>query len=129
MFTEPRIVLEEALAGIRGPDQQRIATVGVDWIGLLLAKNSDYGSSAWKEPFLAPGLPVSSAILVRMSDKVERIRSLIAKARGNHDAEPEVEAESLRDTIADLGAYCLLYLAAPEHDQSPSPIRRYEATR
>lgn len=103
-------LLEGALNGDRGPDQQRIAETGVTWIELLLAKNADYGSSAWKPPLLSPGLDAGAAILVRMSDKIERIASLAAKG-GAGSAEV---AESLEDTVRDLGAYCLLWLARPK---------------
>lgn len=100
-----------SLAGNRGPDQQRIAQVGIDWIETLLAKNSDYGSSAWESPELAPECDANAAIRVRMSDKIKRIKSLLNKP-------PEVASESLEDTIKDLGAYCLLWLARPK---TPAP--------
>lgn len=103
---EMLILLEEALAGERGEDQNRIASTALRWAGTILKKNADYGSSVWKEPFLAPGMPVSAAIFCRMSDKAERIRQLQAK-----DAEV---AESLEDTVSDLGSYCLLWLARPK---------------
>lgn len=102
-------VLSASLNGSRGADQQRIAQVGMGWVELVLQKNWNYGGSVWKEPLLAPGMPVRSAILVRMSDKVSRIAEL---SGGKED---EV-GESLDDTIRDLGAYCLLYLARPISD-------------
>lgn len=95
-----------ALNGTRGIDQRAIATEALTFAALLLRKNRDYGSSVWKPPVLSPNLSVDSAILVRMSDKVERITSL-------QDSDPEVWTESLEDTIRDLGAYCLLWLAKP----------------
>ena len=94
-----------AALSARGPDQHRIAAVGLAWLRTLLDKNHDYGGSAWKRPYLADDLDPSDAILVRMTDKIERL------ARLRH-AGPEV-AESYRDTIGDLGAYCLLWLAQP----------------
>lgn len=99
-------VLWEALSGERGSDQQRIAEVVAAWGSLMLRKNADYGSSAWRSPVLMPGLEPRSAILVRMSDKIERIGMLAKK-------EAEVRDEGLEDTIRDLGAYCLLWLAYP----------------
>jgi hypothetical protein len=101
-----RNLIDDALSGERGADQQRIAEAGIDFIETLLKKNRDYGSSVWENPVLAPQMPVSAAILVRMSDKVKRIASLSNK-------EPEVQ-ESFDDTVKDLGAYCLLYLARPK---------------
>jgi hypothetical protein len=87
-------------------DQRRIARVGLDWIATLLAKNADYGSSVWKPPALKPSLSPGDAILVRMSDKVGRIGRLATQG-------PQV-GESLEDTVKDLGAYALLWLARPE---------------
>lgn len=103
--------IAKALAESRGSDQQRIATKGVEWLTTLLAKNSDYGSSAWKVPKLVPNLPPKQAILVRMSDKIERIESLQKKGAA------EVK-ESFDDTIGDLGSYCLLYLICPGEDDA-----------
>lgn len=100
------IELDAALTGTRGPDQQRIAEVGLEWLLLLLAKNRDYGGSAWQVPALAPHMSVGDAILCRMSDKLARMQRLLA---GNTAA---VE-ESIEDTIRDFGAYCLLWLARP----------------
>lgn len=103
-----RLVVEEAWLGNRGPDQERIAKEGLAWVSLLLRKNADYGSSAWKAPVLAPECDVDTAMRVRMSDKIERIQSLLSKDGA------EVAEESIRDTIRDLGAYCLLWLACPK---------------
>ena len=96
--------IQQALAS-DNPAQRRIAAIGVDFIATLLAKNADYGSSAWKPPKLKPNLSPGDAILVRMSDKIERIESLST-------AEAQVD-ESLEDSMKDLGAYALLWLARP----------------
>lgn len=87
-------------------DQALIAEKGLEWVVLLLKKNADYGGSAFKIPVLAPNLTATTAIEVRMSDKIERIKSL-----ANKPAEVE---ESLDDTYDDLGAYCLLRKIAKE---------------
>ena len=102
------LVMEDALLGRRGPDQERIAKEGIAWVSLLLRKNADYGGSAWKRPVLAPECDTDTAMRVRMSDKIERITSLLSKG------DPEVVDESIRDTVRDLGAYCLLWLACPQ---------------
>jgi len=102
------LVMEDAFLGKRGPDQERIAREGVAWVALLLRKNADYGSSAWKRPVLAPECDTDTAMRVRMSDKIERITSLLSKG------DPEVVDESIRDTVRDLGAYCLLWLVCPQ---------------
>ena len=99
-------LVRSALSGSIGPSQQRIAQVGLDWIATLIKKNTDYGDSAWTEPVLAPNLPPKQAILVRMSDKINRLKALSQKEA--------LVAESYNDTMKDLGAYALLYLAAPE---------------
>ena len=99
--------VEEAIRGKYGPDQHRIATVGLHWVATLLRKNSDYGSAVWEEPVLAPDCSTDAAIRVRMSDKVSRIRSLLSKRA-------EVKEETIEDSIGDLGAYCLLLLASPK---------------
>jgi hypothetical protein len=104
---QDRSLLLEALEGKRGDDQKRIADAVVELGATLLRKNKDYGSSVWKRPFLLPNLPTRSAILVRMSDKIARIGSLI-------DRDPEVKGESLVDTMKDLVAYGVLWLAAPK---------------
>lgn len=91
----------DALEGKRGQDQKLIAEIGVAWIDTLLRKNMDYGSSVFQEPILCPGLPTTTAIDVRMSDKIARIKNL-------KTAKAQVADESVDDTYDDLGAYCLL---------------------
>ena len=73
---------------------------------LLIAKNAAYGDSASRAPILRPTLETTTAIFVRMSDKIARIRSLLSGAEANE--------ESLDDTIRDLAGYCVLYLATKE---------------
>lgn len=77
---------------------------------LLIAKNRDYGDSAFKSPPLAPCLSPSAAILVRMGDKIERLETL-ARKLANDDA-IAVVSETVEDTIADLAGYCVLLLIA-----------------
>jgi hypothetical protein len=110
-------LVTDALNEVRGPDQQRIAEKGIEWIAELLKKNQDYGSSAWSRPLLAPELPPRSAILVRMSDKINRLLSLLAKGSA------EVKEESFLDTMRDLGCYTLLYLTcSTEEDDIPERV-------
>ena len=104
--TDKHIFLD-ALGGVRGETQKAIAEVGLQWITTLLKKNNDYGSSVFKEPVLAPGMPVTSAIDVRMSDKIARIQNL-------KTAKQEVSNESIQDTYNDLGSYCLLRAVAEQ---------------
>lgn len=77
---------------------------------LLIAKNRDYGDSAFKSPPLAPCLSATAAILVRMGDKIERLETL-ARKLANDDA-IAVASEPVEDTIADLAGYCVLLLIA-----------------
>lgn len=107
-------LIDQALRGARGTDQYRIAQTVVSFGALLLKKNQDYGSSVWQVPVLAPESSVATAIRVRMSDKISRINNLLKSK-----TTPEIN-ESLEDTIKDLGAYCLLLLAAPTNDPPTS---------
>lgn len=110
---EPRAIqadmdlIESALSGERGKDQQRLACEIILWGGLLLQKNNDYGSAIWKTPILAPDCNPGTAIRVRMSDKISRLQTLLEGGAN------EV-GESIDDTLRDLGAYCLLELARPK---------------
>ncbi len=68
-------------------------------------KNADYssGDDAFKN-FRASetfGVPVETAILVRMSDKFARIGNLLNK-------EGEVKTESISDTLKDLANYAMI---------------------
>lgn len=105
----------DAIEWKRGGQQARIAQIGLDWLDLLLRKNADYGGSVFKVPRLAPECSPGTALRVRMSDKIERLEQLLRKNT------PEV-AESLEDTIRDLGAYCLLYLCRPQSEDHPCPL-------
>lgn len=96
--------IHNALSGKNGDQQKQIAEGVVKWGALMLRKNADYGSSFAKQPVLAPDCDTDVAIRVRMSDKIERLRSLLASGKA------EVSDESIADTVSDLGAYCLLWL-------------------
>lgn len=106
-------LLEESLEGNNGRDAQIIASTGIQWTLGLVRKHLDYGSSVWNTPCLADGLDAGMAIRVRMSDKISRLQSLLS-VKQNRVA--LVKDESIDDTIADLGAYCLLYLARPKQE-------------
>lgn len=95
-----------ALEGGRGEDQCMIAEVGVTAVETLLRKNKDYGSSVFKVPILKPNLSPGDAILVRMSDKIERFRNLSGKDESGEVGEP------LEETMGDLAAYGLLWLCS-----------------
>lgn len=67
---------------------------------IFVAKNSDYGNSA-THTFNAYGV---LAYLVRMEDKMARLRSLVSKA----DDARRVRSESVEDTLMDLANYCVM---------------------
>jgi hypothetical protein len=96
----------EARDGIHGQHQQVIAAVLCEVGDTLLRKNADYGSSVFKSPVLCPQMPPDSSILVRLSDKVERLQNLLG------GSEPEVTAEPISDTMEDLIGYAVLWLTS-----------------
>ena len=104
-------------------DQQRIIREGLTWINLLLRKNKDYGSSVWQPPLLAPN---GDAILVRMSDKIQRLIHLSQNpSEVTFGASASLATdETFEDTIRDLGAYCLLYIAKPTAERARRDLAR-----
>lgn len=106
-------LFRDALAGHRGDDQKRLAESILEFGTTLLRKNNDYGSSVWKRPILTPDMSSGSAILVRMSDKLERIINLSKKK------EAEIKQETWDDTLKDFASYVILYYANPEKACSP----------
>lgn len=64
------------------------------------AKNADYGDSV-HDTFLKYGL---LSFLVRMEDKISRLRSLTLKGK----KEQRVKNESILDTLRDLANYAIL---------------------
>ena len=80
---------------------ERIREVCKELCETLAAKNSNYGDTAGESPFFVPWLEPETAILVRMSDKVSRLRSLLTK-------ENDKVGEPLRDTLMDLAGYSVL---------------------
>lgn len=87
----------------KGSNEQRmIATIGLEVVATLLRKNADYGGSVFHPPLLAPTASSTLGIQVRLSDKVERLRNLLATGRA------EVQ-ESVMDTLTDLVGYGILW--------------------
>ena len=70
---------------------------------LVIAKNTDYGDSAFEPPLMCPELTAGVAIRVRMSDKIRRIIQL-----ENNPA--QVKGESLADAYRDIIGYSVLRL-------------------
>lgn len=75
------------------------------------AKNMDYAGAGGENPFAnfsrvkAMGIcEVEQGFLVRMTDKLSRIASIVASGKTH------VKDESIQDTLLDLANYCLLML-------------------
>ena len=81
------------------PEEMLDALQGI--LDLVLAKNRDYGSSALSSPVLLPWLDIRCGLLVRLSDKIHRLRNLYF-AEGSEVAEP------LEDTLRDIVGYIFL---------------------
>lgn len=81
-------------------------------VSISKAKNADYASDG--DPFKnfrtseIYGIPVTKAILVRMSDKMSRIANLL-------DKEAQVRDESVLDTLSDLANYAMIMRMYIEH--------------
>lgn len=101
-------IICDSLHGKRGDAAKRIADTFIDNLESVLQKNADYGCSVWERPMLAPRLDAGTAILVRMTDKIKRLQTLLS------GGPMQVKDESIEDTIRDLGNYCGLYLARPQ---------------
>lgn len=67
---------------------------------LYKAKNTDYGDSV-HETYMKYGL---TSFLVRMEDKISRLRSLSQKPA----EEQRIKDESIRDTLLDLANYAII---------------------
>ena len=120
-FIKGHIMLNElvrsAERGEMGLDCKEIAKIGLETTEMLIRKNQDYGSSAFDAPILGGADSATSAILVRMSDKISRIRTLLKNQNAHPNANPMVIDESVTDTMLDLAGYCLLYVVASNRSQ------------
>lgn len=76
---------------------------------LYLAKNADYGDS-----FRKVREEIPNAILVRLSDKLNRLKKLM-----NAPEEQQVKEESIDDTLMDLANYALLELVERHVESDP----------
>jgi hypothetical protein len=80
-------------------DEERFGAVLTQMFDTFKAKNHDYGNS-FAKTFGEFGL---TAPVVRMNDKMERIKTLVK-------SDAQVKGESIRDTILDLANYAVLTL-------------------
>lgn len=69
-------------------------------VSALREKSRGYGPI--EPPELVPQMSVLDSLLVRLSDKIRRLRNLRAQPI-------EAVTESLDDTILDIAGYCMLY--------------------
>jgi hypothetical protein len=94
-------------------DQQAIAAVFDEAKTLALQKNHDYGSSVFERPVLAPCMNAGAAILVRMSDKINRLQTLLAGEKA------QVADEAATDTMRDLATYAFIWLIQQRRNAAP----------
>lgn len=87
-------------------DQKEIWDVFEKCKIVALQKNHDYGGSVFEAPILTPDMPIDSAIMVRISDKINRLIHLLG---GGTQC---VKDEKIEDSLLDLSTYCkLAYIA------------------
>lgn len=72
---------------------------------LYIKKNQDYGDS-----FSKVRNEIPNAIMVRLLDKIERLKTLLS------GADQQVNDESIDDTLMDLANYCILELIERKTD-------------
>lgn len=77
---------------------------------LYADKNADYGGS-----FVNTRKEVDRAIVVRLMDKLERIKNITTK-------EARVKDESLEDSLMDLANYCIMELIEIKRDRQKDQL-------
>lgn len=78
-----------------------------DMLEIYKRKNADYGDS-----FSIVREEYPNAILIRLSDKLERLKTIMETNKQN------VTDESIKDTLKDLANYCILELIEMELDEA-----------
>jgi len=91
----------------------KLALIFKESLDTYKAKNADYGDS-FSKSYQEFGL---TAPIVRMSDKLERLKTL-------SKAEAQVKDESIKDTLIDLGNYA--FMTALELDEEETKIKECE---
>ena len=86
----------------------RFKQITDEMVKLYERKNSDYGSSI-HDTYMKYG---AVAYLVRMEDKINRVRSL---TQNNNQ---KVEEEKIHDSLVDLANYSILMLLELEEDKN-----------
>lgn len=101
------------------PENQRIHKLLCEDLHITyVAKNNDYGNS-----FAKVRGEFSNAVLIRLSDKLERLKTLVkkeeeAKATSPHSVPVEICVdESIEDTLLDLANYALMEIVERQLDK------------
>ena len=83
--------------------KDRIETVLNDLKETLIKKNAGYGDAAARAPILCPEIAPETALYIRLSDKIARLKELLSTPS---------DCAARLDTIKDLAGYAILLLAA-----------------
>lgn len=76
----------------------------------LITKNNAYGDAVAKPPVLCPTVSPTTAIAVRLSDKLARFAELFGSGKPDN-------GESLRDTALDAAGYFVLLVRQMDNTQ------------
>ena len=87
---------------------ERFEAITKEMVDLCRRKNKDYGCSV-SETYKQYGMV---SFLVRMQDKINRVRSLIVNKK------QEVSDEKIRDSLIDLANYSILAVIELEKEES-----------
>lgn len=91
-------------------EANRYRKVSDEMFNLFVRKNKDYGDS-FHITFQEEGFAMPR---IRMTDKLERIKNISRKG------ETSVTDESLRDTLMDLGNYCIMTVMEMDREAKES---------
>ena len=97
---------------VEDPDErvERFIDIAVRLVEQFADKNDDYGDSAFKT-YKEWGL---KSFAMRVGDKFRRFKELVRKRE--EDEEPNVDDESIYDTMEDGASYFIMALIAEEED-------------
>lgn len=96
--------------------EESIALIFNETRDLVLKKNQDYGDSFLNKLALLPELDAETAIKVRISDKIARLKNLC------YQKEISPLNESINDSIQDLIGYFALWLVVRGNKQDGNDL-------
>jgi len=96
------------------PTRERFQQLLNQAMELHIAKSTDYGDNLKVASQL--GMTNLDGILLRISDKWERVKNLHRKRKAGEGG-PLVKDESTVDTLRDIAAYCYLAILEVEDEQ------------